>query len=107
MVSYFLVKSVSKATAENEHFAGDVQTRVYGKDDFTIYCKGSYQGWYDIDWRTPGMIEEHGYKRLCDAKRNYAYRHPENSEFWKTTVEILQADIDEKGKITWTACTMN
>ena len=98
--TYWFVKSVSTATPENENFAGQVHTYIIGKDNFHLY-EDVPGGWYNRDYTNcPYIIHEYGYKRACDAKRTYSYKHPQNDEYWNTKVQIVSLDIqkDKDGK---------
>ena len=86
----YIIKSVSTATPENPTYAGKVHTYYHGVGDELI---GAYTGdpWIDRNL-TEYMIETYGYTRLCDAKRNWSYRNPENSKFWQTVVTIEEIE---------------
>lgn len=86
----FLVKSVSTATKENPNFAGSVITYWTGKKEAIVASEGTE--WNDIEMN-PYFVEEYGYNRMCDAKRSYDYKHPENSRNWTTVVEIVTVEI--------------
>lgn len=91
MIKY-LVKEISTATAENPNFAGQTSIYYFGKGERILAKEGTHGTDYNfnhIDW----MINEYGYSRLCDAKRAYAYKNPENSKFWTSTVEIVEIEI--------------
>lgn len=88
----YLVKQVSIATKENLNFAGEVAISYYGKDEKQIGYGGSH---YYPGENEPSryMIEQYGYNRRCDAIRNWIYRHPENTKYWKSTVEIICVEL--------------
>lgn len=78
----YLVKQVSVATEENPNFAGETHVSFHGN-----------HGIFDINAYSEYLVKEYGYKRRCDAKRNWTYKNPENSRFWKSTVEIVEVEI--------------
>ncbi len=79
----YLVKQISVATKENPNFAGKISTSFHGKD-----------GEFEIgDTHSGHLVREYGYKRRGDAKRNWTYKNPENSKYWKSTVEIVEVEI--------------
>ena len=93
--TFYFVKEVSTATPDNTNFAGEVHTYIFGKDNFRLF-EDVPNGWYNKDLTDcPYCILENGYKRLCDAKRNYIYKHPENSKYWTSTVKIVSLDIQK------------
>lgn len=93
--TYYFVKEVSTATPENKNFAGQVHTYIKGKDNFRLF-EDVPDGWYNKDLTDcPYCIREYGYKRICDAKKNYTYKHPENSWSWTTKVKIVSIDIQK------------
>lgn len=90
--TYYFVEEVSTATPENKNWLGHVHTYIKGKD-YNIYVDVP-DGWHNRDLRNcPNCIKEYGYKRACDAKRNWTYRNPQNDDFWKTTVKIVSFSI--------------
>lgn len=85
----YLVKETSVATASNPNFAGDISIGYFGKADHMLAREGThceYDNFNHIEW----CIEEYGYNRVSDAKRSYTYKHPENTAFWTSTVEIIE-----------------
>lgn len=89
----YLVKQVSVATEDNPNFAGQVSISFYGKDQKQLSHSGSHaeathtmQGLFD--WN----IRDYGYNRACDARRSWVYKNPENSKFWKSSVEVVCVD---------------
>lgn len=83
----WLVKETSVATEQNPNFAGKVTVGYFGKGDECLKLEGC--GWEDYD-HIRHMLEEYGYNREADARRNWTYRNPENTEYWKSTVEIVE-----------------
>lgn len=77
----YLVKEVSTATSENKNFAGEVHVSWHGKSD--EFC---YEGERFFRY----LLEEYGYTRKVDAKKNWSYRNPENTRYWTSTVEIVE-----------------
>ena len=93
--TYWFIKSVSTATPENKNFAGNVQTYIFGKDGFRLF-EDVPDGWFNKDLTDcPYCVIENGYKRLCDAKRSYSYKYPQNDKSWQTTVKIVSIDVQK------------
>ena len=82
----YVVKETSVGTEENPNFAGEVQVWFHGVRDNLLSAKEFSRL---SDW----FIHNYGYKRKCDAKRNWAYKNPENTKFWQSVVEIIEFDI--------------
>ena len=98
--TYWFVKSVSTATPENKNFAGEVHTYIFGKEEFRLY-EDVPGGFYNKDLTDcPYCVLEYGYKRACDARRSYNYKHPQNDKSWTTKVSIVSVDVqkDAEGK---------
>ena len=85
----YIVKSKSIATEENENFKGSVHYCYHGKEDYHLSMWGEWHKYKAARWE----LLEYGYKRECDAKRNWSYNHPQNDKHWKTKVEILKITI--------------
>ena len=97
--TYWFVKSVSTATCENKNFAGEVHTYIFGKGEFRLF-EDVPGGFYNKDLTDcPYCVIEYGYKRICDAKRSYSYKNPQNDGSWRTAVKIVSVDVqkDENG----------
>lgn len=93
----YVVKSIYTATAQNKLFAGEQEIELTGKGERTIYSNSACSPQPLI----PYFVSEYGYKRACDARRSYLYRHPQNDTNWRTTTEIIAIIIDdESGRIT-------
>ena len=90
MAKLYIIKSVSTATPENHNYAGKVHTYYHGVGDMLI---GSHTGdpWIDFPL-SEYRIEAFGYSRMCDAKRNFSYRNPENSKYWSTVATIEEIE---------------
>ena len=101
MVKY-LVKETSIATASNPSFAGDVSIHYFGKGGYMVAKEGTHLE-YDNYNRIEYCIDKYGYSRVCDAKRSYAYKHPENTEYWTSTVEIVAVEYEPHIVINKTA----
>jgi hypothetical protein len=84
----YLVKYVSTATEQNKNFEGQIHTAIYGRGDKTLYYDGD--PFLNIDILTAPMVREFGYSRRQDALRSWIYRNPENTNWWSTTVEIIE-----------------
>lgn len=87
----YLVKQTSIATQSNPNFAGEMSITYYGKGEKMVKREGTHIPCENFD-RTDYMLNEYGYNRLCDAKRAYAYKHPDNTEYWTSTVEIVEIE---------------
>ena len=86
----YIVKSVSTATEENQSFKGEVHVYYHGKGDELIGTEGVEMLKRDL---TNWSIKKYGYDRLCDARRCYSYKYPENTKYWRTSVEIVEVEI--------------
>ena len=95
---YYLIDSISTATPENDNFKGHMENRIHGKGDYTLFCETT-DGWRNFNLLAPYWVREYGYKRECDAKRNWSYNHPENSKYWKTEVKIIRVWVRKDNKV--------
>ena len=100
MEIYYLIESINTATNLNDEFPGVCELRYYGKENKCLYCAGTPNGWTDHShlW-TPYFVREYGYKRECDAKRNWVYKHSESNKYWKNETRIVRAWVRKDGKI--------
>lgn len=90
----YIVKSVSRATDENEYFKGQEAIAYRGRAERLIGYQGTHaEADHMVQDINPYMLREYGYKRLCDAKRSWSYRNPENTKYWRTEVEIVEYDV--------------
>lgn len=85
----YLVKITYKATENNKNFAGETHVYYEGKGEKTVKDDTSY-----FPWR----VEEYGYKRECDAKRNYHFHNPTTETcngvvIWEKQVEVVKVEI--------------
>ena len=95
MKKYFLVKTISKATADNSNFAGTESISYYGKNQKLLGHIGSYaEASYTAMDLKEYLIKEYGYTRECDAKRSWCYKNPENSKYWTSTCEVVEFEIN-------------
>ena len=87
----YIVKETSVATPENPSFAGETSIYWHGKGNQVIGIEGDHAR----HPTTPSkyFICEYGYDRLCDAKRNWSYKNPENSKYWRSTAEIVEVKV--------------
>ena len=91
----FLVKTISKATETNSNFAGTESISFYGKNQKLLGHTGSYAEATHSTVELKGyLVEEYGYTRECDAKRSWCYKNPENSEYWTSTCEVVEFEIN-------------
>lgn len=91
----YLIMNVSIPTEENvkncPDNAGAVHIHFYGINDYHLFARGC--GWYNFDLLNAYQIKEHGYKRECDAKRNWAFNNPQNDEHWRTMSQIVTCEV--------------
>ena len=90
----YLVKTTSVATKENPYFAGEVQVYYTGKEETDVKREGTHEPELNFDriW----LAEEYGYKRECDARRNWEWKHRDeaSSKHWTVAVEIVEVEIE-------------
>lgn len=87
----YLVMNKSTATAENENFFGETHTYIFGKGCESVAAFGDE--WIAKPlWATD--IAEYGYNTPAQARRNYAYRNPENTKHWQTSVEVICFELN-------------
>ena len=90
MEKYYAVMAIKTATAANKGFPGECRTMIYGKGDKLLLHEGDKSGWMDRNLLAPYWVREYGYKRPCDAKRNWSYNHTDiDKPAWKTEVSIV------------------
>ena len=95
MKKYFLVKTISKATADNPHCAGQECVAYYGKNQKLLGHEGSHaEAAHTTMELKEYLIKEYGYTRECDAKRSWCYKNPENSKYWTSTCEVVEFEIN-------------
>ena len=95
---YYLIESISTATARNENFAGECHLYYHGKGDELLFADTG-TAFADCNRLTPYFVREYGYKRLSDAKRNWSYKNPENSKSWTTETKIVRAVVRIDGRV--------
>ena len=94
MKTYYMVKETSIATSANPNFAGETAIAYIGRNEALIAYVGDHPkktGMYKE--LHAAAIKEYGYTRKCDAVRAYAYKNPENTDFWQSTAEIVEMEI--------------
>lgn len=92
----YIVKEDSVATAENKNFAGETQIAYFGKEDTCLGAEGTHIDRYCPTSQTGlnmYMVKEYGYDTEAQARRNWTYRNPENSKWWKSTVSIIAVEV--------------
>lgn len=94
MERFYLVKSVCKATANNQSYWGETHTYIHGKEEYLLLAD-TRDEFVVRDLMTPYFVRQYGYKRECDAKRSYSYTHPENTEYWRSTAEIIEVEVHD------------
>lgn len=96
---YFLIQKISTATVRNENFAGESECGIYGKGDYTLF-RETVDGWHNCNLLTPYFVREYGYKRECDAKRNWIYKNPDvDAPYWKADVKIVRAWVRKDNRV--------
>lgn len=88
----YLVKETSVATENNPNFKGKNVVAYFGKNDRMLKYESNVtedSNFDHISW----LLEEYGYRRECDARKNYTYNNPENTKYWSSTIEIICFDI--------------
>jgi hypothetical protein len=92
----YLVKTTSIATEEND-LTLRAQMSLHGRRQkripIIIPDDDDLTGLVSDCWYLQWMIEKYGFNRPSDAKRSYAYRNPENTKYWTSTVQILEVDV--------------
>ncbi len=95
---YYLVQSISTATERNTNFAGECHLYYHGKGNELLFAETGLAH-IDFDNLTPYFVREYGYKRLCDAERNWSYKNPENDKYWTTEVQIVRAWVRKDNRV--------
>ena len=88
----YLVKEVSVATEQNPNFKGTYVVSYFGKGEKMVSHEGTGCYWDKFELH-PYMIEEYGYNRPQDAKRNWIFKNPENTKYWTSEVEVVEFEI--------------
>lgn len=90
----YLVRTHHIATIDNPNFAGQEDIVVTGKGDRMVAHEGSHaEATYTYLPFHPYLAREYGFKTVGAAKNSYAYKHPENSKNWNSTVEVIAAEV--------------
>ena len=92
-MKFYIIRTISKATEFNKNFAGQTHTYYYGKAQELIAAYGTHDAYIDRNL-SAWWIKEYGYSRLCDAKRSWMLKNPENSKWWNTVSEIIPVEVD-------------
>jgi hypothetical protein len=95
---YYLIESISTATDRNQNFAGETHLYYHGKGDELLFAETG-TAYADTNLLTPYHIREYGYKRECDARRNWSYNNPENSKYWQTETRIVRAWVRKDNQV--------
>lgn len=96
----YVVKETSVATENNRNFAGEIGITYHGKGTKLLACAGShyendpFMKWYCQPIQRHALME-YGYLTEGQAKKSYCYKKPENSEYWKSSAEIVRIEIAE------------
>ena len=90
----YFVKIVSRAKESNPSFAGDVSVSIYGKDQKLLAMMGNHaEKIHMMQDFNPWYAKDYGYKRKCDARRNWLFKNAGNEKYW-----------DEEASIVWIDC---
>lgn len=100
MEKYYAVMEKMAATDRNTNFAGEHRTAIIGKYNKLLLHEGDKSGWLDRNLLAPYWVREYGYKRPCDARRNWTYNHPENSKYWSSEVSIVTLWVRKDNTVT-------
>ena len=95
--TFWFVKTVTRPTEQNTNHAGEEHIHIFGKGEKMLFAQTG-DPWIDRDWMTPHNVLEYGYKRVCDAKRAYAYKNPERSEYWYERPQIVSVEMQKDAK---------
>lgn len=90
----YIVKETSKGTPINPHFAGKTAIGFYGREDKEIEIRTFSKSTGDYELKDY-MVKKYGYKRECDAKKNWTYNNPLNTQYWESNVEIIKVEVEE------------
>ena len=95
MATKYIVHSVSRATDKNVNFKGDVVETYHGKHNHLcgMYHNRGENCFNDKPFLADYDARHYGYDRIADARRNYEFTHPENTDFWQTEVEIIAIEV--------------
>ena len=92
-MKYYLIEEHSVATPENHNFNGQESFALKGKNDYLVSYTGSHpENLFCVKKLWMSDVIEYGYTRKCDAKRNWTYKNPENTKYWKSTVKIVEIE---------------
>ena len=94
---YYFSQNISTATAQNMSFGGEVHVYIHGKEDTLMLAEGNE--YVKTNLMTPYFVRRYGYKTEADAKRNWSYRNPENTQYWRTESRIIRVWVRKDGKI--------
>ena len=94
---YYLTQNISTATAQNMSFGGEVHTYIHGKEDKLLDAEGNR--YVNVHLLTPYYVREYGYKTEAEAKRNWSYRNPENTKYWRTESSVIRAWVRKDNKV--------
>ena len=94
---YYLTMNISTATVRNMSFGGEVHTYIHGKEDKLLDADGNRH--INCHLLTPYWVRQYGYKTEAEAKRNWSYRNPENTEYWQTESRIIRAWVRKDNKV--------
>lgn len=94
---YYLTMNISTATAQNMSFGGEVHTYIHGKEDILLDADGN--AYVTTHLLTPYWVRKYGYKTEAEAKRNWSYRNPENTQYWRTESRIIRAWVRKDNKV--------
>lgn len=96
MEIYWAVETILTATKINPK-AGKVIVYIHGKGDHLLFSEGDE--YIDRNELTPYFVREYGYKRACDARRNFSFKNPENGKFWSGESRIIRLWVRKDGTV--------
>lgn len=98
----YIVAIESVATPDNDNFKGQNSITWYGVGEEWLANMGSHaKAMHSEQLPHPCFIREYGYKRVCDAKRNWCYKTAKadpkkyNGKYWDViSVKIIEFDTE-------------
>ena len=88
----YLVKVHGKANEKNKSFKGAEVIHIFGKKEQMLLSYGKGYIPMNYNFFNGYSVKEYGYKRECDAKRSYFYKHPEE-KYWDNEVSIICFEV--------------
>lgn len=95
---YYAVESLMTANYANEN-PDEFRIYIHGKEDMMLFSDGEPTGWGNRDNLSAYFVRKYGYKSESDARRNWSYKHPENTKYWQTETRIVRLWVRKDGKV--------